>query len=452
MVETLDLFDVTDSSDDEGKIDESKVHYKETRKSTLNATAASISRSVKRKRYEKADGKGKYVVPAKEKAEEKLKRKIDKDRQEKLQKKNRGNNKKGDHKTRRTHTAGTKVMEVSIPTQQDTKKYGYNRHARLAAHEQVPYNKSFAKKDWWFLPKPPELGGSAEEKLTLRVSLRANGPLLIRYFNVQSASEATMRGEEVQPPTKPPARIPVKNSAFQHVLFKQEGGIPSLPQRRNSSESASSNATTLSSSSSSSVKDSAPSPSPKKIPHNYSLDKDRDDQFPQLKEWYPHDAEEYILSGTEQELAWLFEESHHCFRGVQETTLDWGFVWEYASPTLKVELRKFEDTDDKGKYNRLVRWKDSLVCSRMKIVCSHFRYLLNIGFRRLHMKRVVALLRLVQPKNILGDREYPIADYAGAAKLSYSYLSDWQKKSRAAAVARAQRQTRDEQKRTSNVV
>lgn len=53
--------------------------------------------------------------------------------------------------------------------------------------------------------------------------------------------------------------------------------------------------------------------------------------------WYPVDTKEIILNHLEIETAWLVEESMYCSRSA---TVDWAFVMKYASPALKVALRR----------------------------------------------------------------------------------------------------------------
>ena len=56
--------------------------------------------------------------------------------------------------------------------------------------------------------------------------------------------------------------------------------------------------------------------------------------------WYPIDLQELILTPIEIEAAWLVEESIYCNR---KENIDWVFVWNYASPMLKVKLRKIKE-------------------------------------------------------------------------------------------------------------
>ena len=278
----------------------------------------------------------------------------------------------------------TRVMELSIPTEAEMFLYGVSGLAAISAQDTEM--KLSKKKRWDLLPKQPL--NPTDSSLTVRVSLRENGPLLIRYENVWPTTDATTRGER-QPPAR--AKLP-----FRHVLFSNPmlEGITTRPKNI----------------------------SPSAMLNNLSLH----DGHPRVKEWFPHDKFESILTERERELAWLFEESHHCFRGVQEVTRDWDFVWAYASPALKVELRKFEDDNHQSKFNNLVRWNDPFVKARMTAVQSYIRFLLNIGFRRLHMKRVIAVLRLVQPKDNHGNRKYPKPDFEAAANQRYPYFSNLQ--------------------------
>jgi hypothetical protein len=146
-----------------------------------------------------------------------------------------------------------------------------------------------------------------------------------------------------------------------------------------------------------------------------------------LHEWYPNDPLEAILNPTEQELAWLFEEFRHCngtHHDQDPSNLRWDFVWEYASPALKADLRSFEDDAHQAKLDALIR-KDPLVTNRMQLVQNRIAQLLQGGFRRLQMKRVIATLRLVKNRSRkkTGERiKFPAPDLAAANRQRYKYV------------------------------
>jgi hypothetical protein len=106
--------------------------------------------------------------------------------------------------------------------------------------------------------------------------------------------------------------------------------------------------------------------------------------------WIPNDPKEIILKNTEVELAWLCEESMYC---LNREEISWEFVWEYASPALKVEMRKLQS--DRGCDLRyLVRHVDPLVPRRFETKRQEIRRSLRSGFRRPVMSQVVAEMRL----------------------------------------------------------
>jgi hypothetical protein len=106
--------------------------------------------------------------------------------------------------------------------------------------------------------------------------------------------------------------------------------------------------------------------------------------------WYPHDPREVILNPIESEMAWLAEESVYCLRNRE---IQWNFVWKYASPTLKVELRKISN-EDGNQLDQLVRVRDGLVSRRFAVVRQDIRRKLHRGFLRTRMRNVIPKLRL----------------------------------------------------------
>lgn len=104
--------------------------------------------------------------------------------------------------------------------------------------------------------------------------------------------------------------------------------------------------------------------------------------------WFPLDPEETILNETEIETAWLAEESIFCLRNRE---IQWSFVWKYASPSLKVELRKIGD--DGNQLEHLVRLRDRMVSTRFAVVRREIRKKLHRGFLRAKMHSVIPKLR-----------------------------------------------------------
>jgi hypothetical protein len=67
-----------------------------------------------------------------------------------------------------------------------------------------------------------------------------------------------------------------------------------------------------------------------------------------------------ILNEVEMELIWLGEESMYCLVCPE---FQFDFIYEHASPALKVELRKLsrDDQSETGKLKQIVRMEDRLV-------------------------------------------------------------------------------------------
>jgi hypothetical protein len=94
------------------------------------------------------------------------------------------------------------------------------------------------------------------------------------------------------------------------------------------------------------------------------------------------------------ELNWLGEESMYC---LSCATFQFDFIYEYASPALKVELRKLsrDDQSETGKLKEIVRMSDWLVSQRFNFVRIYVRKMLRRGFRRQRMRTVIAEVRLL---------------------------------------------------------
>ncbi len=102
-----------------------------------------------------------------------------------------------------------------------------------------------------------------------------------------------------------------------------------------------------------------------------------------------------VLNEVELELDWLGEESMYC---LSCSEFEFDFIYEYASPTLKVELRKLsrDDQSEADKLKLIVRMHDCLVSRRFDFVRNYVRKVLGQGFRRQRMRTVIAELRLLR--------------------------------------------------------
>jgi hypothetical protein len=102
-----------------------------------------------------------------------------------------------------------------------------------------------------------------------------------------------------------------------------------------------------------------------------------------------------VLNEVELELIWLGEESMYC---LSCPAFQFDFIYEYASPALKVELRKLskDDQSEAEKQKQIVRMKDWLVSRRFDFVRKDIRKKLVRGFRRQRMRIVIAELRLLR--------------------------------------------------------
>jgi hypothetical protein len=112
-----------------------------------------------------------------------------------------------------------------------------------------------------------------------------------------------------------------------------------------------------------------------------------------------------VLSEVELELNWLGEESMHCL-SCPEFQFD--FIYNYASPALKVELRKLsrDDQSEAEKVKEIIRSNDLLVARRFDFVRKYIRNMLRRGFRRQRMRIVIAELRLMR-RGQQSERVFP---------------------------------------------
>jgi hypothetical protein len=111
-----------------------------------------------------------------------------------------------------------------------------------------------------------------------------------------------------------------------------------------------------------------------------------------------------VLNEVELELNWLGEDSMYCL-SCPEFQFD--FIYEYASPPLKVELRKLsrDDQSETEKPKQIVRMEDWLVSQRFDFVRKGIRKMLVRGFRRPRMGIVIAELRLLRRQQ--SERHFP---------------------------------------------
>jgi hypothetical protein len=81
-------------------------------------------------------------------------------------------------------------------------------------------------------------------------------------------------------------------------------------------------------------------------------------QAPDIQQTFFHT--DNVLNAVEMELIWLGEESMYCLVCPE---FQFDFIYEYASPTLKVELRKLsrDDQSETQKLNQIVRMDNSRV-------------------------------------------------------------------------------------------
>jgi hypothetical protein len=113
-----------------------------------------------------------------------------------------------------------------------------------------------------------------------------------------------------------------------------------------------------------------------------------------------------VLNEVELELLWLGEESMYCLSCLE---FQFDFIYEYASPVLKVELRKLsrDDQSETERLNQIVRMEDWLVSQRFDFVRNYIRNMLVRGFRRQRMGTVIAELRLLRRRQLKSERHFP---------------------------------------------
>jgi hypothetical protein len=111
-----------------------------------------------------------------------------------------------------------------------------------------------------------------------------------------------------------------------------------------------------------------------------------------------------VLNEVELELVWLGEESMYCL-SCPEFQFD--FIYEYASPALKVALCKLSrhDESETEKLQQIVRMEDWLVTQRFDFCRNYIRKKLGRGFRRRRMGTVIAELRLLRRQQ--SERHFP---------------------------------------------
>jgi hypothetical protein len=126
-----------------------------------------------------------------------------------------------------------------------------------------------------------------------------------------------------------------------------------------------------------------------------------------------------VLNEVELELIWLGEESMYCL-SCPEFQFD--FIYEYASPALKVELRKLsrDDQSETEKVKQIVRMDEWLVSRRFDFVRNYLRNMLRRGFRRQRMGTVIAELRLMRRQQSMRHFPAMIFDMSETAPVNAS--------------------------------
>jgi hypothetical protein len=99
------------------------------------------------------------------------------------------------------------------------------------------------------------------------------------------------------------------------------------------------------------------------------------------------------------ELVWFGEESMYCLSCFE---FQFDFIFEYASPVLKVELRKLflDDQSEAETVKHIVRVEEWLVSRSFDFVRKDIRMMLGRGLRRQRMGIVIAELRLLATPTI----------------------------------------------------
>ena len=103
-----------------------------------------------------------------------------------------------------------------------------------------------------------------------------------------------------------------------------------------------------------------------------------------------------ILTAQEMEVLWLGVESVYCDPDPNCSTFQWGFIWEHASESLRIELRKLSSLgddmakDEEQRLRALVRMDDLLVVRRFEFLREAFLDALIRGFRRKSMALHIA--------------------------------------------------------------
>ena len=291
---------------------------------------------------------------------------------------------------------GCYVVEVSEPTAIERETF----HRSVFPECPAKYTQFTPNPDHlWDLMVTEKANPNLSVSLTARISTKNPGkPLAVRYDQVETASEETEIYQYKSPFTQ---QLSPGSAGLTHSLFS------------NNNSSNDTGGSLLS-----------------------PFSSDQPLASPEIQEWYPRDPDEFILNSIEIELAWLGEESIHCLRSGPH--FQWDFIWHYASPLLRAEMRKLEYPGETSehKLRRIVRLADPLVKRRFKVVRKHIQMHLVAGFRRIHMRNVIAQLRLKhktkknnnekqqqeqQQHNNNLQWDFPPADLEAASKETYRY-------------------------------
>lgn len=121
-----------------------------------------------------------------------------------------------------------------------------------------------------------------------------------------------------------------------------------------------------------------------------------------------------ILNSVELELAWLCEESMYCCGC---TDMQWDFIYQYASETLKMQLRKYSQWEQSKLLQSIIRMNDIVVSERWGYAREQIRLALGQGVRRPLMAHVIATVRL-QGRDQKTTRRFPSLDSSVVASVA----------------------------------
>lgn len=139
----------------------------------------------------------------------------------------------------------------------------------------------------------------------------------------------------------------------------------------------------------------------------------QDNDMPPLQDlssWVPYDPKEVILSPIETETAWLVEESIYSLRTRE---IQWRFVWKYASPVLRVELRKISNSSG-SELDHLVRLHDTIVATRFTNLRREIRRKLHRAQYRPRMEKAIPDERMASRQLMDNNNTMEVSDIKSA--------------------------------------